>query len=44
MQQILGPPNEEELEYYEKNLIEQTVNDLFKRVTRLDRNEKLDLF
>lgn len=44
MQQILGPPSEEELEFYEKNLVEQTVNDLFKRVTKLDRNEKLDLF
>ena len=44
MQQILGPPNDEELEYYERNLVEQTVNDLFKRVTKLERNEKLDLF
>ena len=44
MQQILGPPNDEELEYYERNLVEQTVNDLFKRVTKLEKNEKLDLF
>lgn len=44
MQQILGPPTDEELEFYERNLVEMTVNDLFKRVTKLERNEKLDLF
>ena len=43
MQQILGPPSDEELEYYERNLVEPHVNDLFKRVTKLERNEKLDI-
>ena len=43
MQQILGPPNEYEMNYYEKSLIEQNVAELFKRCCQLEKNGKIDI-
>jgi serine/threonine protein kinase len=42
-QQILGPPNEYEMSYYKQHLIENNVNELFSKITRIDRNKKLDI-
>lgn len=44
MQQILGPPSDEEIQYLENNLIEKNVMELFKRCTQLEKNEKLNIF
>lgn len=38
MQQILGPPTEYQINYFEQELIEQNVLDLFKRCCRLEKN------
>jgi serine/threonine protein kinase len=38
MQQILGPPNDDELMYYQRYLIESNINELFKRCCQLEKN------
>lgn len=44
MQQILGPPNDDEVMYYQRYLIEQNINELFKRCCQLEKNQKLSIF
>lgn len=43
MQQILGPPTDQEIGYYKQKLIEHNVFELFQRCTQLERNSKIDI-
>ena len=43
MQQILGCPSQDEMDYYEQHLIETNVNELFKRTCKLEKNQKLNI-
>jgi len=38
MQQILGPPSDRELDHYQRNLLDHNVNDLFRRICKLEKN------
>jgi len=38
MQQILGSPSQDVIDYYQRELIDQNVSELFKRCCRLERN------
>ena len=44
MQQILGSPSQDVIDYYQRELIDQNVSELFKRCCRLERNQKMPLF
>ena len=44
MQQILGPPTDKELQFYQEHLLSDSVNDLFKRSCNLEKNDALSIF
>jgi hypothetical protein len=44
MQQILGSPSQEVIDYYTQELIDLNTSDLFKRCCRLEKSEKMSLF
>lgn len=43
MQQILGPPSDQELKNLENYFLESSVHEFFERICKLEKNQKLDI-